>query len=421
MRSVVVTGLGWATCLGYERAAVLSALREGRHGFTSADFLGTPEAAVRVAAPPMGFDLASSESVDWIWPANFSLEPARLRGYAPHVVYAHCALQAALVESGLTPGELQDMRTGLYCASAGSPMLMRHHIGRMAATGWKRGHPLGVVSAAAGTLNFNLAAALGIRGSVAGFVSACASSGHALGHAWDEIALGRQDRMLIVAGEDLNPESLLPFTAMGALSLNPDPDLASRPFDKARDGFVGTGGGVAMILESEESARARGARIQARLLGWGQSADGHHVAMPQPEGQGIERAMRATLEAAGLAPARIDHVNAHATSTPAGDRAETLALHRVFTEAGATPAITSTKGLTGHGLSMSSLLEASFCVLALDEKFIPGNAPSLRDPDAITEGLHLPRQSLLDTAPQFILNNSSGFGGSNVCEVFGLA
>ncbi len=424
MRSVVVTGLGWATCLGHDRATVLEALKERRHGFTDTAFLGAPDSPVKVAAPIPGFQVNSPEPVDWTWPGRFKLDPARVRAYAPHVVYGHCALLDALAEAGLEPEHLRDGRTGLYCASAGSPMLMRQRGGKMAEGGWKRGHPMGVIGTVAGTLNFNLAAAFGIQGSVAGFVSACASSGHALGYAWDEIVLHRQDRMLVVAGEDLTAESLLPFTAMGALSLNPDPDQASRPFDTGRDGFVGTGGAVAMILEAEEVALLRGAHIQARLLGWGQAADGYHVATPQPEGQGLERAIRDALVAANLQPTDVDYINAHATSTPAGDRAEALALQRVFTSESWYPPISSTKGLTGHGLSMSSLLEASFCVLALDQAFIPGNAPSLQTPDPTCEGLNLPGESLVDlepaAAPTVALNNSSGFGGSNVCTVFGV-
>ena len=141
-------------------------------------------------------------------------------------------------------------------------MLLRHHLNRMAEAGWLRGHPLGVVSSVAGTLNFNLAAHHGIRGATCGFASACTSGSHALGAAFDEIALGRQRRMLVVAAEDLNAESLLPFHAMNALSLSDDPATASRPFDRARDGFVGTGGAAALVLEDEESAHALAARVR---------------------------------------------------------------------------------------------------------------------------------------------------------------
>ena len=265
----------------------------------------------------------------------------------------------------------------------------------------------------AGTLNFNLAAHLGIRGACCGFVSACASSAHALGYACDAIRLGRQDRMIVVGAEDLNVPMLLPFHAMGALSLEADPARASCPFDEDRSGFTGTGGAVVLILESGSAARRRGATRLARLAGWGEAADGFSVAAPHPEGDGLARAMSLAFSDAGINPDEIDYVNAHATSTPAGDRAEALALHRVF---GAhRPAISSTKALTGHGLSLAGAMEAAFCVLALQEGFIPGQANLVK---VLPEGagLDLPRETP-DTRPAITASNASGFGGANVCLI----
>jgi 3-oxoacyl-(acyl-carrier-protein) synthase len=170
-----------------------------------------------------------------------------------------------------------------------------------------------------------------------------------------------------------------------------------------------------LILEEAELAVRRGAPVYAELAGWGQAADGHNIAMPHPEGAGLREAMRRALADAGAASAAIGYVNAHATSTLIGDRAEALALRAVFTDAGARPRVSSTKGLTGHPLSMSGAMETAFCALALAENFIPGNA-NLDDPDPACEGLDLPRATL-DAAPGLILKNSSGFGGSNVCLV----
>jgi 3-oxoacyl-(acyl-carrier-protein) synthase len=274
---------------------------------------------------------------------------------------------------------------------------------------------MGIVSSIAGTLNFNLAAHYRISGAVCGFVSACASSSHALGYAMDEIRLGRQHRMLVVGAEDMSDESILPFASLRALSTNPDPASASRLFDRRRDGFVGTGGAVALIVESAELARARGARIYAELTGWGQAGDGHSIAASHPEGAGLREAMRRALADAQVGPADIGYVNAHATSTPAGDRSEALALRDVFTATGARPRVSSTKALTGHGLSLAGAMEAAFCALAIHDGFIPG-AAHLTEPDPICDGLDLPRASL-DEAPGLVLNNSSGFGGSNVCHV----
>ncbi len=255
----------------------------------------------------------------------------------------------------------------------------------------------------------------GIRGAVTGFVSACASSSHALGYALDEIRLGRQSRMLVIGAEDMTAESIVSFSSLRALSNNPDPATASRPFDARRDGFVGTGGAVALVVEEASLARRRGARIQAELVGWGQAGDGHSVAASHPEGGGLREAMRRTLADANVSAADVGYVNAHATSTPAGDRSEALALRAVFTDQGARPRVSSTKALTGHGLSLAGAMEAAFCTLALDEAFIPG-AAHLTEPDPVCAGLDLPRTSL-DEAPGLVLNNSSGFGGSNVCHL----
>jgi len=221
--------------------------------------------------------------------------------------------------------------------------------------------------------------------------------------------------MLVVGAEDLTDESILSFSSLRALSHNPDPDTASRPFDRRRDGFVGTGGAVAIIVESATLARQRGARIQAELIGWGQAGDGHSIAISHPEGAGLREAMRRTLADGGVNAADISYVNAHATSTPGGDRSEALALHAVFTASGAKPRVSSTKALTGHGLSLAGAMEAAFCTLALAEKFIPG-AAHLEEPDPVCDGLDLPRTSL-EESPRLALNNSSGFGGSNVCHL----
>ncbi len=394
---------------------MVDSLRSLRHGFERVEFLGNPNLPVKVAGTVKGFSFPTANWRDWRWPAGIEIDREILRGLAPHGVYAVAAIEQALAEAGLGRNDLTDGRTGLFCASAGSAMMMGHHLAQMQAVRGERGNPMGVVTSIAGTLNFNLAAHYRITGAVCGFVSACASSSHALGYAMDEIRLGRQDRILVVGAEDVNAESILPFAALRALSVNPDPATASRPFDRRRDGFVGTGGAAVLVVEDDATARRRGARIQAELLGWGQAGDGHSVAISHPEGAGLREAMRRALADAQVNPDQIDYVNAHATSTPAGDRSEALALQAIFGGSGRRPRVSSTKALTGHGLSLAGAMEAAFCVLAADEGFIPG-AAHLEEPDAECEGLDLPRTTL-NEAPQLLLNNSSGFGGSNVCHV----
>jgi len=411
----VITGLGFITSIGQDRSSVSESLRELRHGIEPFDFLGNPGLSVRVAGTVKDFSFPTTNWRDWRWPDRFTVDRELLRGLAPHGVYALCALQQALADAGLEPGQLTDGNTGLFCASAGSPFLLYNFLNDMHAAGGERGNPRCVVSSIAGTLNFNLAAHYRIAGAVCGFTSACASSSHALGYAMDEIRLGRQQRMLVVGAEDMTAESIVPFASLRALSRNADPDTASRPFDTGRDGFVGTGGAVAMIVEDAAVARQRGATIYAELAGWGQAGDGYSVAVPHPEGAGLRSAMHRALADARANAADIGYVNAHATSTVAGDRAEAQALHAVFTHHGAKPRVSSTKALTGHGLSLAGVMEAAFCALAVRDGFIPG-AAHLTDPDPACVGLDLPLASL-DEAPEFALNNSSGFGGSNVCHV----
>ncbi|HEY9156035.1 MAG TPA: beta-ketoacyl-[acyl-carrier-protein] synthase family protein [Opitutaceae bacterium] len=410
----VITGIGFITSIGLNRAEVLSSLRTGKTGVVPYDFGGYENHPVRVAAPIHGFSVDSPSWREWSWPERYEIPRETIRGLPPHGLYAFCAIEQALTDAGLSAAEITGPETGLFCASAGSPYLLHHYMTEMEASQFERGHPMGVVSSIAGTLNFNLAAHYHITGAVAGFVSACTSSSHALGYALDEIRLGRQERMIVVGAEDLNAEADLPFAAMRALSVNPDPETASRPFDANRDGFVPTGGAVALIVESPELAQRRGARGLADFIGWGQAADGYNVASSHPEGLGLRRAMERALQDAGISASDLSYVNAHATSTPAGDRSEALALKAVL-GANSPTLVSSTKGLTGHGLSMSGAMEAAFCVLALTEGFVPGN-DHLKTPDTEAVGLNLPR-SARNIRSQFVMNNTSGFGGSNVCHV----
>ena len=416
MPRVFITGLGFITSIGNDRARVTQSLLELRHGFELYPPFQDPSIPVKVAAPVKGFVMDSTDCEDWTFPAPYSIKREVLRGMAPHGVYAWCAMLQAIADARLADADVSNTGTGLYAASGGSPFLMGHMLQRMHEMGVMRCSPLGIVASISGTVQFNLVAHFKIKGSSCGFASACASSSHALGFAFDDLALGRQKRMFVVGAEDGNVDAILPFAGMRALSLQTDPNLASRPFDVGRDGFVGTGGGVVLVMETEDEVMRRGVTPYCEVLGWGQSSDGHNVAISHPDGHGLRAAMENAMRATNVTAEAVDYVNAHATSTPIGDASEAKALKAIFKTPAARPAISSTKALTGHGLSLAGAMESGFCALAIRDGFTPGSAHITRlDPSC--EGLNIIR-STLPAQPNIVLNNVSGFGGANVSLVF---
>lgn len=415
MPRVFITGLGLITSIGNDVETVTTSLRELRHGIVQYPPFQDASIPVKVAAPVKDFVTDSNDPEDWTFPAAYTIKREILRGMAPNGVYAWCAMQQAVADAGLTEAEVSNDQTGLYAASGGSPQLMGYMLNRMHKLGPMRCSPLGIVAAISGTLNFNLVAHFKIKGASCGFSSACASSSHAMGYAYDDLVLGRQKRMFVVGAEDGNVDSILPFAGMRALSIQTDPALASRPFDVARDGFVGTGGAAVLVLETEDEVMRRGAKVYGEFAGWGQASDGHNVAISHPDGEGLRAAMINALKATDTSLESIDYINAHATSTPIGDISEARALKSFFKTPAARPAISSTKALTGHGLSLAGAMESAFCAIALRDGFMPGSA-HIGQLDPECEGLNIIR-STLPAQPQVVLNNSSGFGGANVSLV----
>lgn len=411
-RQAVVTGLGFISCIGNCATKVCESLRIGRHGFHTVEFFGEHGCPVKVAGHIEGFSFPSDNYLTWRAPEAYQLPREVLRGLPPHGLFVYAAIEQALADAGISHSELGDERMGLFCASAGSPRLMRRDLNHMLNCKGTRGNPMGVVSTVSGTLNFNFGAHFKIRGANCGFVSACASSAHALAYASDEIRLGRQDRILVAAGEDPTPETILPFHGMRALTTETDPDRASLPFDRRASGFVGSGGGVCLVLEEAALARERGAKPYARLAGWGQAGDGYNSMISHPEGDGLRRAMQMALASAGMQPEQVEHINAHATSTQTGDASEARAIRAVFPADGSGPVLSATKALTGHSLSMTGALEAAIACLCLREAFVPGNV-HLSEPIAELDGFDLPRASQARPLRN-VLSNSSGFGGANV-------
>jgi 3-oxoacyl-[acyl-carrier-protein] synthase I len=416
MPRVFITGLGFITSIGNDADTVTRNLRELRHGFEHYPPFQKPDVPCKVVGTIKDFHTDSTDPEDWTFPARYKIKRELLRSMAPNGLYAHCALLQAVADAKLTEPDISNPQTGLYAASGGSPFLTHHHHERLQKFGVMRCSPLGIVASIVGTLNFNLVAAFKILGASCGFSSACASSAHALGYAFDDIALGRQKRMFVVGAEDGNEDAILPFAGMRTLSLQTDPNLASRPFDAARDGFVGTGGGTVMVLENEDEVMRRGVKPYAEVLGWGQASDGYNVAISHPEGSGSAAAMSNALRSTHVAPNEVDYVNAHATSTLIGDVSEARALRSVFKESASRVAISSTKALTGHGLSLAGVMESAFCALALRHGFVPGNA-HLTNVDPECADLNIPRTTE-DRAPNIVMKNSSGFGGANVALLF---
>lgn len=416
MPRVFITGLGFVTSIGNDAPTVAGNLREMRHGFELYPPFQKPDIPCKVVGTIKGFTTDSTDQEDWTFPARYRIKRELLRSMAPNGLFAHCAMLQAIEDARLTETDISNPQTGLYAASGGSPYLTNYHHERLVKHGVMRCSPLGIVASIVGTLNFNLVAAFKIQGSSCGFSSACASTAHAMGYAFDDLVLGRQKRMFVVGGEDGNQDAILPFAGMRTLSLQTDPALASRPFDAARDGFVGTGGGTVLVLETEDEVLRRGVKPYAELLGWGQASDGYNVAISHPEGDGSAAAMRLALKAARVEPAQVGYINAHATSTVIGDVSEARAIRSVFGADAARVAVSSTKALTGHGLSLAGAMESGFCMLGLREGFTPGSAHITRiDPQC--EGLNILR-STLPSAPEIVMKNSSGFGGANVALVF---
>jgi len=415
MPKVYLTGLGFITSIGNDVTAVSRSLRDLRHGMEVYAPFQKSDIPVKVAAPVKGFQTDSHDCEDWTYPERYRVKRELLRGMGPNTFYAYCAMLQAIEDAKLSEADSSNDDTGLYAASGGSPHLLGHMIQKMHSQGVMRCSPLGIVAAIAGTVNFNLVAHFKIKGASAGFSSACASSSHGAGFAYDEIALGRQKRMFVVGAEDGNVDSILPFAGMRALSLQTDPAKASRPFDSARDGFVGTGGAAVLVFESEDEVARRGVKPYCEVAGWGQASDGHNVAISHPEGTGLRAAIQNALKATAVKPEEVDHINAHATSTPIGDISEAKALRTVFGPSGARPLVSSTKALTGHGLSLAGAMETGFCALALREGFIPGSA-HITNVDPACADLNIPFTTQTKQA-EIVINNSSGFGGANVCIV----
>ena len=414
-RRVVVTGLGLITSIGNNREQVLRSLRESRTGIEYYPALERTGVPVRLAGTVKEFSFPELRPDEWTYPEGYEIPREQLRSMSPNVLYAFCAMQQAIADAQLPPELVSHPRTGAMCASNGSPWLTYDYLDMMLKKGPQRCNPMALVASIAGTLNMNLVTGFGIKGASLGFSSACASSAHALGAAVDKIRANRQDIVFVAGAEDCNLFNILPFVGTRALTTQKDPEVSPCAFDRKRDGFVVAGGAAVLVLEELEHSRRRGVPIHAEVLGWGEASDGYSVMAPEPQGDGLARAMEAAIEDAGISSGEVDYINAHGTSTPIGDAAEIRAIKRVFNNH-KSPFVSSTKSITGHGMSLAGAMESAFCCLALEEQFIPVSA-HITELDPAFDSVAVVTAPI-DQTPHVALTNSSGFGGTNVTAIF---
>ena len=407
-RRVVVTGLGATTPVGGTVAETWDAILAGRSG-----------------ARPMTFDWVEKYDLPVTFAATIKTPPGDVlskvetRRLDPSAQYAMIASREAWADAG-TP-DVEPERLGVAIGTGiGGIWTLLDQWDNLREKGPRRVFPLAVPMLMANSPAGNVSLELGARAGAHSTVSACASGAEAMGFALEMIRAGRAD--VVVAGGTeaaVHPLPFAGFAAMQALSKrNDDPEHASRPYDTGRDGFVLGEGAAVIVLESEEHARARGARIYAEIAAVGMSADSHHIAAPEPEGAGASRAMVEAVERAGLTPSDIVHINAHATSTPVGDVAESNAIRRAFGDAADGMPVSATKSMTGHLLGAAGALEGVLTILALHHRVAPATInldsfdPEIRLDVVSGEARKLPEGDIA------ALNNSFGFGGHNVALTF---
>jgi 3-oxoacyl-[acyl-carrier-protein] synthase II len=407
---VVVTGMGALSALGNDVASTWEGLVAGRSGIRTIQSFDPSRIDSRMAGEVRDFD------------ASHVLDRKDQRRTDRYIQLGLVAAREALDHAGFSgrmEGELAE-RTGVIVGSGlGGVATLFDNVLLMAARGPDRISPffipMGIANVGAG----QIAIQFGPLGPNWATVSACATGAHAIGEAWETIRRGDADVMLAGGVEAGIHEAVVGgFASMKALSTrNDDPEGASRPFDEGRDGFViGEGAGV-LVLESLEHAQARGAEPLAEVVGYGATADASHITLPAPGGIGAVRAARRALEKAGLKPSDIDHLNAHATSTPEGDRAELQAIRTIFGEHAPKVAVTANKSMLGHTLGAAGAIESIAVIQALRTGQVPPTV-NLVAPDPAGEGLDLTPGTATRRDLRVGLNNSFGFGGQNAALIF---
>ncbi|MEE4280146.1 MAG: beta-ketoacyl-ACP synthase I [Halieaceae bacterium] len=399
-RRVVVTGLGIVSCLGNDATSVTESLRDGRSG------IRLNQSQIDVG---MRSHVSGAPTID----VREHIDRKALRFMADAAAFTFIAMQQAIEDAGLEDTEVSNERTGIIAGSGGASSASQTEASdTLRERGLRRVGPYRVTQTMGSTVSACLATPFQIRGVNYSISSACSTSAHCIGNAMEQIQLGKQDRVFAGGGEELHWSLSALFDAMGALSTkyNDTPERASRAYDADRDGFVIAGGGGMLVLEALEVAKARGAKIYAELVGYGATSDGYD--MVAPSGEGAVRCMRQAL---ATVDGPIDYINAHGTSTPAGDIQELKAVREVFGEA--VPAIGSTKSLSGHSLGAAGVQEAIYSLLMQQEGFVAASA-NIENLDPEARGMPIVRERRDGLDLQRVMSNSFGFGGTNASLVF---
>jgi 3-oxoacyl-[acyl-carrier-protein] synthase II len=406
-RRVVVTGIGLVSSLGIGTEANWLALTAGHSGITTITKFDPTQFSTRIAGEVKGFD-----------PLAF-IEKKDVKKMDIFIQYAIAASQFAVDDACLTFTAEEAPRVGVFIASGigGFTTIEREHKALLKGGPRKISPffiPSAIINLAAGQVSIRY----GAKGPNLATCTACSASAHALGDAYEIILRGAADVMIAGGSEAaITPMGVGGFAALRALSQrNDDPERASRPFDSDRDGFiVGEGSGM-LILEDYERAKRRGARIYAELVGYGMSADAYHITAPSEDGDGPYRVMGSAMESAGIQPSQVDYINAHGTSTPHGDRVETIAIKRCFGDHAAKLAVSSTKSMTGHLLGAAGGLEAGITALAVYNQLAPPTI-NLDQPDEECDLDYVPNVKRAMKI-EYALSNSFGFGGTNAALLF---
>jgi 3-oxoacyl-[acyl-carrier-protein] synthase II len=403
----VVTGLGLVTPLGNDLAANWQSLQAGRSGIAAIGNLDASELPVRIAGEVRGFD-----------PLRY-VDKRDVKKMDPFTHFAVAAAQMAVddagfrIDAGLAPRVGVVVGVGL----GGISTLLEAHQGFLDG-GVRKLSPFMIPRLISNMAPGQIAIRFGAKGVNYAPASACASGGHAIGEAFHMIRSGLQDAMIAGGAEAaVTALSVGAFAVMRALSTrNDEPERASRPFDRERDGFVMAEGAGILILEERGRAVGRGARIYGEIVGYGANADAYHITSPSPEGEGAAACMRLALDDGRASPSDVDYINAHGTSTPYNDANETQAIKRVFGEHATRLAVSSTKSMTGHLLGAAGAVEAAYTILALHHGVIPPTI-NYEVPDPECDLDYVPNQAR-SAAIRVALSNSFGFGGTNACLAF---